>query len=375
MSADIQSIVIYWFGLLLTLLIVKIYKNDKKAHTNPLLKVACLVGMAMPLSLIAGFRCDVGTDYSMYCILLNRFTNYSFTDIFQQDKMEVGFVLLIKILSYISSDLKFLFFSIEFLTIIVAFKAAIDFDERIDLIKFVFFYYMIIYHYSLNISRQCLAVSIILLAISYLCNNNIKSFFIATVFAYFIHTTAVFCVLFAFAYFKTNKTQLSALKNILFYTTIIMSPVILYILFLIIPSFSIINKYDDYMYDNSKIGIGTLVVMMMYVLPIIYLLITRRLDAYLKNASKIKSLCNLLLFLIPFFCIGMTANFAIRVIFYSKVVFALFLAMINGNLINIDRKESDIIIIQKYYIAVLIYEYIMNVLIQNQGQTFPYRWE
>lgn len=374
MKADIQSIMIYLLGLLLTILSTKLYTNKKAVHSNQVFKLMCLVTMALPLSLIAGFRINVGTDYSVYCVLLERFANYSFSEIFQQDKMEVGFVLLIKVLSYISSDLKFLFFSIEFITLMIAFKAAMSFDNHINLSRFVVVYYIVIYHYSLNICRQCLAVSIILLAVSYLCNNNIKAFLVATIVASFIHTTALFCMLYVFSAFQSKVTRSSAFKKTLFYSTIVISPFLLYLLFENISLFTFVYKYERFMYETSQFNFGNIFIVLLYVIPLIALLNTWNLSEYVHDDIIVKNLCNVLLFLIPFSFIGMFANYGTRVLFYVKVVFALFLALLNQKELN-DRKKGIVIPIRNYYIIILICEYVLRVLISNNGETFPYLWK
>lgn len=133
------------------------------------------------LLIFTGLRLDVGNDYVEY-------KNYFLSG--NHFVFELGYSAVSR-LAYILSEgsFQFYFLLIALLSYIVKFKVLI----KTPYPTFALFYFFSVYGLGLdmNLMRQGIAVSIVLLAINYLVYGSIKSFFISVCVASFMHITAI----------------------------------------------------------------------------------------------------------------------------------------------------------------------------------------
>ena len=182
---------------------------------------------------------SIGTDTLNYVpifediFIANNLLEYS-----AEFDIELGFTVVVYFLSLFSKDHFFIFVcltSIIYINLIAAFY-------RYKLSSTLFFTSLFcifpIYFYSFNILRQALALSFMILAVSFLLSNKNKHFFIFCFFAFLFHYSSIFVVLFYFIYrFRYELVKF-------WYVAVIGAFVIVYILFgYVVGSF---DKYSGY---------------------------------------------------------------------------------------------------------------------------------
>ncbi|WP_219724957.1 EpsG family protein [Mesotoga sp. Brook.08.YT.4.2.5.1] len=159
------------------------------------------------LTLFSGFRYGIGTDYFTYrnIFLRSRFINYS------RSPYEFGFLFLNKSIASLTEQPVWLFIICAFLTALFAIVALRLLSEEFgwDFEASVFCYVALGHYFaSFNITRQSLAVSIILFAFSQFAKNRKIASIILVLLASTIHSTAAIVLPFIL---------LSRLKNRVFY--------------------------------------------------------------------------------------------------------------------------------------------------------------
>lgn len=135
------------------------------------------------LILISTFRAaSVGTDTVVYQDM------FASLDEGNVRGNEYGWFLIYRI-SSLFNDFRVLLFIVSSMTMFFVSKTILDLSKNIhlSLLLFVLFYF---YFASFNISRQILAVSICLFSVKYILTNDWKRFYLWTIIAMSIHTSA-----------------------------------------------------------------------------------------------------------------------------------------------------------------------------------------
>lgn len=369
--ADIQSLIIYIGALLLTIIICILYKHT--VIHNCFSKLVFLVFMVMPFSVVAGIRDSVGTDYKNYVDIINMLDSFSFYQCFQQKITEVGFALFTKASLLIVHDCKFVFFTTSFLTLFVAFLAFDKIKNEGSMYLSIVIYYLMFYHQSLNIMRQGIAVSFIILALVLISEGKTKRGLLSIIIAVLFHTSAIICIIFLLLYYisKVLKTQRMGWKKTVFYIGIIVSPVIISKLVDVGLNLAIFSHYTYYVSKNSfaGIGIGTLLEALILILPsfaLPYLSWRNSED----DVFDLYYLRNVIIMFFPFSIVGYFAAWASRLNLYTLCCFTIFLPLLFAR----NYSSKNIRIIKVYYVVLIIIRYINSYLIMNYGGTFPYHW-
>ena len=131
--------------------------------------VFSLIIICMPLSLVAGLRENVGTDYENYVEIIDAMKNYDYGSILKGETpafIEPAFILLTKFCTSISPDSHFLpFFAYTFLTLFFSLLGFDRFGKKVNLPLAILLFYFIYYHVFLNIIRQGIAVALLIFSI------------------------------------------------------------------------------------------------------------------------------------------------------------------------------------------------------------------
>lgn len=157
---------------------------------------------------LAAFRAEtIGTDVRVYLIPMfeNAKNAHGIADFFGRSWMqlytrrsvasiEIGFSLLVYIVTKIFFSLYALQFFIQLLTIIpvwCALEKLSDYlDKRIVVVGMIV-YYAMCYNYSLNLMRQYIAIGFLVLSFSYLITGNKKNYAIFQAIAFSFHYAAI----------------------------------------------------------------------------------------------------------------------------------------------------------------------------------------
>ena len=136
------------------------------------------------LFLLSGFRVGVGIDY----------VNYErwFYDIYTYDynHIEIGFIAIVKSIQVFTMDSQWLFIIMSLLTFIGLYISIIKFSKYPALSVFLFCCMGFLSH-SLNLSRQFIAIMIILYAYRYVINGSLVKYVMSVFLASLFHQTAL----------------------------------------------------------------------------------------------------------------------------------------------------------------------------------------
>ena len=320
-------------------------------------------------------RYGVGTDYFSYLRKFEYVQTFSWTQCFYQHETEILFALIIKATYAVTKSYEFIFFFVELLTLVVGLFAIYRIKDKIDILYSFFIYYILVYHQSYNIMRQTLAMSVVLLGLTYLIERSYKKYILVVVIASFIHTTALMCLVFLFVpiilrkNIEASRDKMIAKSNLniklmLFYLIILMSPIIEGQLLKIIININVFSSYVQYINSSAKIGIGTVVIATLMIAPV-YM----RGNRYASNNNKdeIGILKDTLLLYLPLSFVGYYASWASRLSAYPQMVLVLLLPMLFKK--NVIRYTP---ILKIYYMIYLTGNFVYEFWFLNYHQTFPY---
>lgn len=198
---------VYLIGFFTSILILafseKVIKKQRWFFVFIALLIPCL---------IAGFRADtVGIDTEGYqvpmikaAIYSNNFIEYMnsswyriWRNLYVKD-YEIGFTLVVYIISKIFKSIVAVQFVIQLLTVVPIYLAIKKSGSRTWIGMSV--YYFIFFNTSLNMMRQMIAVGLVILALQYYIENNRKIFMALIVSGIFIHISGILGVGIVFLY-------------------------------------------------------------------------------------------------------------------------------------------------------------------------------
>lgn len=365
-TADALSIFIYFIGLFLTLGLGFVFYKIK--HKTKLTVIISMLIVALPLSILAGLRYGIGTDYFSYLEIMQsaRRGSVYFTQVAMRFKLEKGFSFFIYFISNIFHNDGIVFFIIEYITLFFAFYAFARLHKQLNIMVAICLYYLMFYNYSLNISRQMLAMSFILLSISFLLTKKHFGYFVSVCVAYLIHSSAIIGGVFGIVYFifKNRKIKYVTYKHInIFYMICVLVSAFFVkdIMLIIFGMFSGLEKYKRFMVGQPDVTFFSLIKGFIIVIPILLLNKRNRYDTqmiFLRNCIWL------------YFIIATSAyyfNYASRLIMYIRLIIILYVSI---SMTKIGRKQG--LRLATYYIGLYALSYYHSFLINNGAETFPY---
>ncbi|HHX70771.1 MAG TPA: EpsG family protein [Gallicola sp.] len=181
-----------FFVLSIIILFLSFVKRDKQLYL--------FIALGLILIIIAGFRTEsVGTDTINYSVFFERIKNHGSIPV------EPGWVMLNKLVQFIGADYSFFMAFVSVITLLPLLFIFYKNSEN-PILSLFFYYSLYIYFYSFNISRQVLAVSIVLIAIILLIKNKKILFLIFLTLAALFHISALIALPLFFIDKIPNKT-------------------------------------------------------------------------------------------------------------------------------------------------------------------------
>ena len=149
-----------------TALVYLSFKVEEKTDNKLLIFVSKAVAILFP-AIIAGIRYDVGTDYKgVYEPLFEEIL--SGKQEFRLRSIEVGYILLNKLVIWLGGNFNFLMFLTSLITIVPIYLGLQHYKDKINT-TFAFFLFMLLfYQKSFNLVRQMMAVAIVFFGFIYL---------------------------------------------------------------------------------------------------------------------------------------------------------------------------------------------------------------
>ena len=362
---------IYIIVFLLSILFAYLANKSKS-------KTACIfllfISALFPI-LLAGFRdISIGTDTSNYYGKLVQALRYDTFDQFRKiSDMEVGFVLFTYLCSKITDSQIAYFIFVHSLVIIPVFVALYRCRSFVNFANALFIYYFIFYCATLNTTRQAIAVSIVLLSLSYLVYNEKCKSLILIFFAYLFHRTAILFFFIYLIYIFTRKYNIR--QNVgKYFIAITFILIFLYVLVNYINILDVIigqrENYATYLLsvDDSNISKSSLILYLF-----VFILIWR---AYILYPNNILSF----FLIVSLFSIGMIFLTIIAPVFsrlnmYFNIIQVFSIPYIlNNSFVAFNGKKKKL---ASGFSKVTLFLYILilwyfSVIIKQSNQVYPY---
>lgn len=194
-------------------------------------KLLLLCGLLLPCLLAAFRNLSIGTDTSGYVFRLFNWSQYSnhFYDFVNLclkagDLNDFGYLFITFVSYKFFGNIKFLFFISEFLVIFPIFLSlTIKSKNKSTIILGMLFFYLYIYNVSLNMVRQSIAISFLILGLTLLDTKQTKKSVLCLIIAVLFHKTAVVggVLYLIYALIKRDKKEMKVFLFLIYVISII----------------------------------------------------------------------------------------------------------------------------------------------------------
>ncbi len=355
---------------------IDVHINKKK------IRLFGYISILLP-SILAGLRgISVGTDTIAYGegifeIARNSDTLSSFLNNKSAyiSNSEILYKLLVYLISRFTGNLAWLLFFVELIIVYGIYRSINDAGLRRYLPLGIYLYIMLIYPFSLNLMRQSISISILLLGFKYVRQGNFIKYFIFVLAASLFHVTAA-VGLFIFPLYKICSAQ----KRLIEVTSHLMAffarhrKVINILIFIgcllilifakrLIIAFAFIKKSFNYQLDHMKTSFDpsmiTLGLMIMLLIPFLF------------NYNKIKHYK----VLNYYYICGVISTILWQLTGISQEIYRIVLCfwvfIILGVLELVKVAKSGKIIKTYYYLSAIVYHVIFYI-IYHTNNVYPY---
>lgn len=302
------------------------------------------------LFILSAFRdISVGTDTKNYEELFNSF---EMGVEWIREEIEPGWVFLNDLVIFFGGGYQDLLIISTLLTLIPVFIIAKK-DSINPMFTISLYYLLYFYFYSFNISRQLIAVSFILFALTQLLNRKNISFLILIGFASFFHVSALICLPLLFLNklpndnFKLISISIASMFVGLFGIDYISK----------IVGLTGYNIYVEY-YDSGNI-LGNAIFLILFNALFIFILLT---------SKKITSELKLYFVFILFLNLTIRLPMGNRLLLYFSVYQVLFYPYYLSVLNKFSSKSKSILIL-----IILLFSYTIFYMSFGSGEILPYR--
>lgn len=214
----------------------------------------CVLAILIPC-LIAGLRADtVGVDVKVYAVnalsQAKQFSSLPQMLTYTEVGGEYFYVILVYVLSRFTEETGVLLFVLQFLTLVPILKTAYIIRDKLSISFTMLVYFLLFYNDSLNIMRQSIACSFILLGCTFWVSNEYKRRWksilcIST--ACLFHRSAFIGVILILGVVLLSKSHMKKLIRIPAYILLILSPAFISALILKLQQNGILSdRYNFY---------------------------------------------------------------------------------------------------------------------------------
>ena len=363
---NIESLIFYIITFSISAMIItkvgNLYrKMDTKANKLKIM-VLTVIGLGIPI-LIGSIRFQVGTDYENYRTIYENRQEIGILEGILQGK-EILVFIIIKIAAYLN-NYQLMLAIITFLTIIIFYKAILDYKEKISL-GFMFFLYLFLnFTTSFNIIRQALAMVIVLYSYKFMFKRNFIKFLLTIIIASMFHITALIFLPFYFICSdKLNKNKKT--KFIKICAIIVVIFIVLNYADLISTMSTNIEGLERYeSYSQEKVSENREAILDLAILVILFFFRKRLIEYDNKNDTLI------FLYLIGFLftLTGYRSAFVKRIAMYFEISSVMLIATFPQLFKNNAQKMLVYFLIILYAIGM----FIISTYVLKQGNILPYQ--
>lgn len=370
------------------------YLNFRTKKINGIVSSVLMAIAILIPCVIAGIRdFHIGTDVNVYVkpvIESMRNSDVSlftllYNEIFVEETNGLFFTTLLYLFSHFQNGLFLALFTIEFFCLFPVY-CAIRKQELSAELKTVslFCYFCFFYHLSLNLMKQCIAVSIIFWGFNLLKKGKDKKFiFLILVTALLVHKTAIIALLIYIVYILTvnkneailnrylkiklnlEKKSVRRLKNWCFIILIASSIVLIFNVRFILEI--LVNIKYSYIYQLShmksfELKYSNFIVMVLLLVPINIL---RRKKLKTDYEYRFYNF-TLILSTVLYQFVGVSPA-----LYRLSLYLLIFLVLAVPNFIKLFRKNERVLILS-YYVLILAVNFIFEVIMNSYAEVYPY---
>ena len=363
---------VYIITFLISILFIALAQKNKNAKALYYLFV--IIGLFIPC-IIASLRdLSIGTDNLSYYNLFMKSQNYSFFDfVFIKSSGEILYYGLCWITSNLLNNYAIFSFLCQLLTILPIYWVLNKESEKSSTVLLgMTIYYLVVYNTSLNMIRQSISLSFIVLAFYMLSKHKFKNVIIFTLISVLFHFSAIISIPIYILYFILNS-KISLFKKIIFEALIVLAFLFISIHYVEVLNvfFSIFNlKYIDYISGASS-KIRTAGISLLTIIPWSFLTIIMTIF-YKSFKSKTTDLRFYYFILIIILFSSYTNSFIAysdRIFLYIQYPFYfLFLSKIN-DVIKVRNNRFIMTIVLLFFFFIM---WFYTIVIMGYNETVPY---
>ena len=372
--SGIVYLTVYTFTILVTHYAEKIdkcKKNSKK--TIILLFIAAFIPC-----LLAGMRdISVGTDTGGYANLLMKYalSSNSFSELRSIDRTytEIGYQLFVYLITRVTSNFGILLFLTEFLVLIPYMYSLYILRNKVSMTYAISIFMFCYYHISLNLMRQSIAMSLIMLAFVLYINKKRIWSLIIIVFECSIHRfTIVIATLLMLFWIFRNLYDNKRKRFVFISLMLCMLCSLEFLISRIFPVF-LVGYYDKYLkYISGEQGVGflTIITSPSFLLYTLIFILFWMIFSYKKLADN--SEFENAIFMISFFSVLCyflqgALTFANRITYYLLPFYSIFVSLVMGYRGLIKQRDKVIIL----YLFLILY-WLANGMLSASSSTAIY---
>lgn len=352
------------FECLLLLIVSQNLKLNRQFHK------LILIVILLSLAFVSGFRYNTGTDYKHYVDIFHWIN----TPGINRDYEEIGFRLLNKFVYYLGLDVQFIFIISSIFLALSLYYFITTFVKKEYWILFVFLFICSgAYFSSMNILRQYIALSFVMLSFTFLYKKKNILGTCCAVASVFFHKTTIVFILVAVLYplFRSKYWK----------QFLILGYITAFALFLggldFITEFvtKLIPKWNGYAGSTISTNTNVSAILKMIVpniLFLLYLSIVRKEANTSLTYSKDMSVWSFFLFSSYIYCVLLIAFSGIMI--YSRITeyFTIFFIYLVLSLIISQKRKQEKIMLQFCIILYYVILTLITVFIMGGYGVMPY---
>ena len=205
----------YLVTFLISLFFVLLAERSRKFNRNKIFVLFSAIAIIIPCWL-AGIRGEsVGTDVMVYAVpqynYAQSFSNFFTYTLFSS--VEPLYSLLVYICSKLNLGVTTLLFLSQLFVILPIYVVGVKKQKKLSLTFFMFIYYFLFYHLTLNMMRQTIACSLLLLAYTHFEEKQKIKYITLSIIACLFHSSALVAVILFAAVDYANSGKGSFLKK------------------------------------------------------------------------------------------------------------------------------------------------------------------
>ena len=344
----------YIIAFVITLLLVH---RDAKKRNNWLYFIIA----PLPLLLLVTFRdVNVGTDTKEYTNIYEYASDSSGIIMFLgYTRIEPLYAALTYFISALGLSIEFLFFICACLSIYPILIGARMMRNEVSQTYIVFLFCMMFFHYSMNITRQAIAMAFLFLSVIYMLRQqNVKSYCLIGV-AFLFHYVVVVCIPLILLYQLRNSISKRGLASL-----VVISFGIVYFVIPYINVDAVVNQYETNYFSVGRGGMQTsYTIEMIFNLTLVYTYvksICTKANAFLFKAST--------LYVVVLNFLSILAPQVFRLALIMDILSILYISILMTNKIHLHEMKTMKNIYTLFAIIFWGFVFVLN----HSGDTVPY---